>query len=83
MIFRATGVRPDRQWRCHICHLFKAVTPTARADTRKITGIGELLSMDAFGPFHVPAVATGWTHELGCHDVGADIVDGIGTKKIR
>jgi hypothetical protein len=81
VVFRATGVRPDRQWRCHICHLFKAITPTARADTRKITGLGELLSMDAFGPFHVPAMATGWTHVLGCHDVGADIVDGIGTKE--
>ena len=81
VIFRATGVRPDRQWVCHICKMFKAKTPSvpAKDDREPITELGQLLSMDVFGPFEVPSFGTGWTHIVGCHDVGADILDGIGT----
>ena len=80
-IFRATGKRPLRKWRCWTCEMYKRDPPSAEESRNTPTQLGELLSVDAFGPFSTPALGTGWTHIIGAHDVGGDIVDDIGSRE--
>lgn len=61
--------------------MYKRDSPSAAESRNKPTQLGELLSVDAFGPFSTPALGTGWTHIIGAHDVGGDIVDGIGSRE--
>ena len=63
---------------CHCCKIFKSIAPTPDGIKREYA-IGELVHIDAWGPFPHPAVATGHKHILGAMDSCSKVPEAWGT----